>query len=144
MRLRHKLRSDFLIPISLQTKVVDLRYFKTIKSVRYEIIQVQNIKGLDHQVAKIQGLANFCLWQQLNSFTMRSLQKNISVDFFQICVYWIPTRNPCSLSSQTLAPGTINNIVMQNAEAYTGGSSGAQHWISKSIVFRRFSGSNGC
>ena len=44
--------SSFLIPISLQHNVVDLRYFKR-WILLDEKIQVWNIKGLHHQVEKI-------------------------------------------------------------------------------------------
>ena len=44
--------SDFLIPISLQPNVVDLRYFK-LWNILKQIIWVWHIKGLHYQVAKI-------------------------------------------------------------------------------------------
>ena len=49
--------SDFIIPISLQPIVVDLRYFK-IWILLHQIILVWNIKSLQHQFPKI-GIRKF-------------------------------------------------------------------------------------
>ena len=54
--------SDFLIPVSLQPNVVDLRC-RSMDSMD-KTIPVWNIKGLRHQVAKINGFATLSLWQR--------------------------------------------------------------------------------
>ncbi len=40
-----------------------------------QIIQVWNIKGLHHQVAKIKGFENLSLWQRLKSFIDEYMDK---------------------------------------------------------------------
>jgi len=62
-------KSDFLIPIPLQPRVVDqdILYspFCKIKLFKFEISKVVN-----HQVSKIQGFENLSLWQKFSSFQM--------------------------------------------------------------------------
>ena len=55
--------SNFVIPISLQPDSVSLGYF----ILNITAFIVWNIKGLNHRVAKIQGLWSLNLWQKLNS-----------------------------------------------------------------------------
>ena len=57
--------SDFLIPISVQPDVIDLRYFK-LWLLLYQTIKILNIKGLHNLV--VQVLENWDLLQRLNSF----------------------------------------------------------------------------
>ena len=53
--------------VSLQPNIVNLKYFKPwiIFIIHVQIIEVCNIKGLHHQVAKIKELENLSLWQFL-------------------------------------------------------------------------------
>ena len=62
--------SDFLITISLEPNVADLRYFK-LWILLDQIIWVWNIKGLQHQVLKILRFKYLILFQSLNSFKTR-------------------------------------------------------------------------
>ena len=59
--------SDFLITISLEPNVVDLRYFKPWILLN-QIIRVWNIKGLQHRVLKILRFKYLILLQRFNSF----------------------------------------------------------------------------
>ena len=59
--------SDFLITISLEPNVADLRYFK-LWILLDQIIWVWNIKGLQHWVLKILRFKYLILFQRLNSF----------------------------------------------------------------------------
>ena len=62
--------SDFLITISLEPNVVDLRYFK-LWILLDQIIWVWNIiKGLQHRVLKILRFKYLILLQRLNSFAI--------------------------------------------------------------------------
>ena len=60
--------SDFLILILSQPDGEDFRYFN-LWILLAHLIQVWNIKCLQHQVAKILELENLSLWQKFNSFT---------------------------------------------------------------------------
>ena len=55
---------SFLIPIYLQLNVVD--FFK-LRILFSQVIKVQNIKILHHQVTKIKVIENLSLWQRLHS-----------------------------------------------------------------------------
>ena len=70
--------SEFIIPISLETNVVNLWYFKLILFDLAEFI-VGNIYGLRHWNPKILGLEKQSLWQRLNSFVIHIV---ISWKFF--------------------------------------------------------------
>ena len=59
--------SEFLITISLEPNVADLRYFK-LWILLHQIIWVWNIKGLQHRVLKILRFKYLNLFQRLNSF----------------------------------------------------------------------------
>jgi len=54
--------SDFLIPLFLQQSVVD------------KIVQLWNIKGLNHQIAKKKGLENLSLSKELEVFLERNIR----------------------------------------------------------------------
>ena len=69
--------SDFLITISLEPNVTDLRYFK-LWILWNQIIRVWNIKGLQHRFLKILGLKYLISLQRLNSFLPFSQDKNIA------------------------------------------------------------------
>ena len=69
--------SDFLITISLEPNVTDLRYFK-LWILLNQIIRVWNIKGLQHRFLKILGLKYLISLQRLNSFLPFSQDKNIA------------------------------------------------------------------
>ena len=58
--------SDFLITISLEPNVTDLRYFK-LWIMLNQIIRVWNIKGLQHRALKILGFKYLISLQRLNS-----------------------------------------------------------------------------
>ena len=60
--------SDFLITISLEPNLADLRYFK-LWILLDQIIWVWNIKGLQHRVLKILRFKYLILLQRLNSFS---------------------------------------------------------------------------
>ena len=62
--------SDFLITISLEPIIADIRYFK-LWILLDQIIWVWNIKGLQHRVLKILRFKCFILFQRLNSFSKR-------------------------------------------------------------------------
>ena len=62
--------SDFLITMSLEPNVADLRYFK-LWILLDQIIWVWNIKGLQHRVLKILRFKYLILFQRLNSFVYR-------------------------------------------------------------------------
>ena len=51
--------SDFIIPLSLQPNVVDLRYFKLWIMFDQMIFKFVIIKGLQNQVTKIKGIWKF-------------------------------------------------------------------------------------
>ena len=86
--------SDFLITISLEPNVVDLRYFK-LWILLDQIIWVWNIKGLQHRVLKILRFKYLILFQRLlclqNFFIfckiLKIKKKNIfiSANFFCYC-----------------------------------------------------------
>ena len=59
--------SDFLISISLEPNVADLRYFK-LWILLDQIIWVWNIKDLQHRVPKILRFKYLIFFQRLNSF----------------------------------------------------------------------------
>ena len=59
--------SDFLVPISSDSDVVNLCNFKQWLVLDQKIL-VWNIKGLRYWVPKILGLENQSLWQRVNSF----------------------------------------------------------------------------
>ena len=59
--------SDFLITITLEPNVADLRYFK-LWILLDQIIWVWNIKGLQHRVLIILRFKYLILFQRLNSF----------------------------------------------------------------------------
>jgi len=59
--------SDFLITISLEPNVADLRYFKLLILLD-QIIWIWNIKGLQHGVLKILRFKYLILLQRLNFF----------------------------------------------------------------------------
>ena len=69
--------SDFLITISLQPNVVDLRYFK-LWILLNQIIRVWNIKGLQHRVLKILGFKYLILLQRFNSFKDLAKSSNVN------------------------------------------------------------------
>ena len=60
--------SDFLITISLEPNVADLRYFK-LWILLDQIIWVWNIKGLQPRVIKILRFKYLILFQRLNSYS---------------------------------------------------------------------------
>ena len=62
--------SDFLVTVSLEPNVADLRYFKP-WILLDQIIWVWNIKGLQHRVLKILRFKYLILFQTLNSFTSK-------------------------------------------------------------------------
>ena len=67
--------SDFIINISLEPNVADLRYFK-LWILLDQIIWVWNIKGLRHRVLKILRFKYLILFQWLNSFVWKMLPLN--------------------------------------------------------------------
>ena len=87
--------SDFLITISLEPNVTDLRYFK-LWILLDLIIWVWNIKGLQHRVLKILTFKYLILFQRLNSFGMKIkkvfniaicfLVKNIFLSCLMSCI----------------------------------------------------------
>ena len=91
--------SDFLITISLEPDVADLRYFKLLILLD-QIIWVWNIKGLQHRVLKILRFKYLILFQRLNSF--------IEVFSATLCVLltWFPARivKPCILRQKLWIP----------------------------------------
>ena len=64
--------SDFLITISLDPNVADLRYFK-LWILLDQIIWFWNIKGLQHRVLKLLRFKYLILFQRLNSFEISFL-----------------------------------------------------------------------
>ena len=63
--------SDFLITLSLEPNVADLRYFKLLILLNL-IIWVWNIKGLQHRVLKILRIKYLILFKRLNSFVFNA------------------------------------------------------------------------
>ena len=59
--------SDFLIPISCQPKVIRHLILQTMNSESQNNLILKYQICLHHQVAEIQGIENFSLWQDLNS-----------------------------------------------------------------------------
>ena len=97
----HKLR--FLKWVSLQPNIVNLKYFKPwiMFIIHVQIIEVCNIKGLHHQVARIKELENLSLWQFLWFFRHFYFASSISsrpifladvfpvkIDFVRINCLW--------------------------------------------------------
>ena len=90
--------SDFLIPISLQHNVADLKYFK-LWILLDQLIYIRNNKGLHLRVAKIYRLKNSSLWQRLNFFS--------SLHYFSQKI--LPVQCPC----QYIFLGTENKFFLQ-------------------------------
>ena len=78
--------SDFLITISLEPNVADLRYFK-LWILLDQIIWIWNIKGLQHRVLKILRFKYLILLQRLNSFR-ENFALPISRIFFFSRIAW--------------------------------------------------------
>ena len=75
---------DFLITISLEPNVVDLRYFK-LWILLNQIIRVWNIRGSQHPVLKILGFKYLILLQRFNSFKQVKQFKHLNFWF-----HWNP------------------------------------------------------
>ena len=68
--------SDFIITLSLEPNVADLRYFK-IWILLNQIIWIWNIKGLKSRVLKILRFKYLILFKRLNSFVTKLVTMDI-------------------------------------------------------------------
>ena len=73
-------KSDFLITISLEPNVADLRYFK-LWILLDQIIWVWNLKDLQHRVLKLLRFKYLILFQRLNSFIRKFIYMQFCIVF---------------------------------------------------------------
>ena len=79
--------SDFIITISLEPNVVDLRYFK-LWILLTTLIWVWNITSLHHRVLKILGFKYLILFQRLNSF-VKSFAICLQSQYKRLTISWV-------------------------------------------------------
>ena len=108
---------NVLSHISLQPESVNLRYFK-LRLFDLTKIKVWNIKGLQHRVAKISGLAKQSLWQKLNSFKLEIL-KSVKIKGLNKISLWCYF---LSVYKKRFGKGFTNEFELHRWTTYIAGS----------------------